>query len=211
MPARLVPQLLRGDLVDVLYQHTADRAEYRFGKRIASLDESADSVEVTFTDGVTLSVDLVVGADGPHSTVRRLVFGPEERFVRPLGGYHAWFTTPDSVGFDGWLLMYQAPRLHASMRPSHDPALSKAALAFRSEPIAYDRGNLDEQRALLADRFSGAGWQCDTLLQAASYAEDFYFDAFAGEHADVFAGPSDAVGDAGYRACPLRGGDAALY
>ena len=105
------------------------------------------------TDGTTLSADLVVGADGPHSAVRRLVFGPEEQFVKPLGGYNAWFTAPDTVGLDGWYLMYQAPGLNASMRPSHDPAMSKAGLAFRSEPIDYDRRNLDEQRALLDRAF----------------------------------------------------------
>lgn len=101
--------------------------------------------------------DLVVGADGPHSAVRRLAFGPEEKFVKPLGGYHAWFTAPDTVGLDGWFLIYQAPGgLNASMRPSHDPAIAKAGLAFRSEPIEYDRRNLDEQRELLASRFAGA-------------------------------------------------------
>lgn len=92
------------------------------------------------------SADLVIGCDGPHSAVRRLALGPEERFVKPLGGYNTWFTAPDTVGLDGWYLMYQAPGLNASMRPSHDPALCKAALAFRSAPIDYDRRNPDEQR-----------------------------------------------------------------
>jgi len=124
-------EILRGDLVDVLYQATKDRAEYRFNTRITELSQNGDAAEATLTDGTTLSVDLVVGADGPHSTVRRLVFGPEEQFVNQLGGYNAWFTAPDTVGLDGWYLMYQAPGLNASMRPSHDPTMCKAGLAFR--------------------------------------------------------------------------------
>ena len=154
-------EILRGDLVDVLYQATKEHTEYRFNTRITELSQTGDAVEATLTDGTKLSVDLVVGADGPHSAVRRLVFGPEEQFVKPLGGYNAWFTAPDTVGLDGWYLMYQAPGLNASMRPSHQPKMCKAGLAFRSEPIAYDRRSPDEQKALLTQYFAGAGWQCD--------------------------------------------------
>ena len=199
-------EILRGDLVEVLYQATKDGTEYRFNTRIDELDQDGDAVHVRLSDGTSLTTDLVVGCDGPHSAVRRLVFGPEERFVKPLGGYNAWFTAPDTVGLDGWYLMYQAPGLNASMRPSHDPALCKAGLAFRSEPIAYDRRDPDEQRALLTKYFAGAGWQCDALLAAASTADDFYFDAFAQVHMPTISeGRVTLAGDAGYCASPLSG------
>ncbi|MBJ8348641.1 FAD-dependent monooxygenase [Antrihabitans sp. YC2-6] len=199
-------EILRGDLVDALYQATKDRVEYRFGTRISDLTPNPDAVTVTLTDGTTLTVDMVVGADGPHSAVRRLVFGPEEQFVEPLGGYHAWFTAPDTVGLDGWYLLYQAPGVNASMRPSRDPRMAKAGLAFRSEPIEYDRHDLAQQRALLAERLSGAGWQCDELLAAAAVAEDFYFDSFAQVRMPtVSRGRVTLVGDAGYCASPLSG------
>lgn len=199
-------EILRGDLVDVLYQATKDAAEYRFNSRITQLQQDRDGVEATLDDGTVLQADLVVGADGPHSAVRRMVFGPEEQFVKPLGGYNAWFTAPDTVGLDGWYLMYQAPGLNASMRPSHDPAIAKAGLAFRSEPLDYDRRDLDAQRAMLADRFAGAGWQCDALLAAAHEADDFYFDSFAQVHMRTWSsGRVTLVGDAGYCASPLSG------
>jgi 2-polyprenyl-6-methoxyphenol hydroxylase-like FAD-dependent oxidoreductase len=199
-------EILRGDLVDVLYQATKDSADYRFNTRIEELNQADDAVEARLTDGTTLSADLVVGADGPHSAVRRLAFGTEEQFVQPLGGYNAWFTAPDSVGLDGWYLMYQAPGLNASMRPSHDPALCKAGLAFRSEPVAYDRRDAEQQRALLAKHFAGAGWLCDALLSAAAEADDFYFDAFVQVHMPTISnGRVVLVGDAGYCASPLSG------
>lgn len=199
-------EILRGDLVDVLYQATKDGTDYRFNTRIEELDQNEDAVQVRLSDGTTLTTDLVVGCDGPHSAVRRLVFGPEERFVKPLGGYNAWFTAPDTVGLNGWYLMYQAPGLNASMRPSHDPALCKAGLAFRSEPIAYDRRDPDEQRALLTKYFAGAGWQCEALLAAAATADDFYFDAFAQVHMPTITdGRVTLAGDAGYCASPLSG------
>jgi 2-polyprenyl-6-methoxyphenol hydroxylase-like FAD-dependent oxidoreductase len=199
-------EILRGDLVDVLYQATKEHTEYRFNTRIKELSQTGDAVEATLTDATKLSVDLVVGADGPHSAVRRLVFGPEEQFVKPLGGYNAWFTAPDTVGLDGWYLMYQAPGLNASMRPSHDPALAKAGLAFRSEPVDYDRRNADEQLSLLTSHFAGAGWQCDALLSAAAESDDFYFDSFLQVHMPTISqGRVTLAGDAGYCASPLSG------
>lgn len=200
-------EILRGDLVEVLYQATRDSVEYRFGQRISELREGDAGMEATLTDGSVLHADLVVGADGPHSAVRRLAFGPEDQFVKPIGGYNAWFSAPDSVGLDGWYLLYQAPGgLNASMRPSHDPAIAKAGLAFRSEPIEYDRHDLDQQRQILAERFAGAGWECDALLAAADGADDFYFDSFAQIHMPSWStGRVTLVGDAGYCASPLSG------
>lgn len=200
-------EILRGDLVEVLYAATRDRAEYRFGTRITELAARDDGVDATLTDGSSLRADLVVGADGPHSAVRRLTFGPEEQFFTPLGGYHAWFTAPDHVGLDGWYLMYQAPPgLNASMRPSHDPAIAKAGLAFRSEPLTYDRRDLDAQRRILVERMAGAGWCTDALLAAAAEADDFYFDAFGQVRMDTWSrGRVTLVGDAGYCASPLSG------
>ncbi len=200
-------EILRGDLVDVLYTATKETTDYRFGTRVTELILRDDGVDATLSDGSPLRADLVVGADGPHSAVRRLTFGPEEQFVKPLGGYHAWFTAPDTVGLDGWYLMYQAaPGLNASMRPSHDPAIAKAGLAFRSDPILYDRRDQDAQRRLLTERMSGAGWQIDALLSAAADADDFYFDAFAQVHMDTWSkGRVTLVGDAGYCASPLSG------
>ncbi len=103
--------------------------------------------------------------------------------------------------------MYQAPGgLNASLRPSHDPAIAKAGLAFRSFPLRYDRGDLDAQRDLLAARFAGAGWHTDALVLAARQADDFYFDAFAQVHMDSWSsGRVTLVGDAGYCASPLSG------
>ncbi|WP_029116985.1 FAD-dependent monooxygenase [Mycobacterium sp. URHB0044] len=200
-------EILRGDLVDALYQHTKDRVDYRFGTGITALEQGDDGVDVTLSDGTRLRADLVVGADGPHSAVRRLTFGPEEQFVKLLGGYNAWFTAPDTAGLDGWYLMYQAPGgLNASMRPSHVPAIAKAGLAFRSEPLTYDRRDVDGQRKLLADRFAAAGWHAGELVKAAAQADDFYFDAFLQVHMESWSrGRVTLCGDAGYCASPLSG------
>jgi 2-polyprenyl-6-methoxyphenol hydroxylase-like FAD-dependent oxidoreductase len=200
-------EILRGDLADVLYRATEEHSDYRFHTQITALEPAGEVVAAALSDGTTVHADLVVGADGPHSAVRSMVFGPEEQFLRPLGGYNAWFSAPDTVGLDGWYLMYQAPGgLNASMRPSDEPTMAKAGLAFRSEPLTYDRRNVAEQRQLLTDRFTGAGWHCDALLSAARDADDFFFDSFAQVQMPSWsAGRVTLVGDAGYCASPLSG------
>ncbi|MHA3022201.1 FAD-dependent monooxygenase [Mycobacterium sp. BMJ-28] len=195
-------EVLRGDLVDVLYQATKDRTEYRFGTRITGIDGAT----ATLSDGSTVTADLIVGADGPHSAVRRLVFGPEDQLTTALGGYNAWFSAPDTVGLDGWFLLYQEPGRNASMRPSHDPAMAKAGLAFRSAPLDYDRRDTGAQIELLRRHFADAQWHCPQLLAAAADADDFHFDAFLQVRMATFTrGNVALVGDAGYCASPLSG------
>src|SRR5204862_2068072 len=87
-------EVRRGDLTRVLYEHTRQSTEYLFGDRISGLTETPDGVHVTFASGTTRVFDLVVGADGVHSGVRRLAFGPESRFVRHLGYYVATWPVP---------------------------------------------------------------------------------------------------------------------
>ena len=78
-------EILRGDLAEVLYDDTRDAVEYVFGDRIADLTQDADGVDVTFAGGSRRRFDLVIGADGLHSSLRSMVFGPRERYVRHLG------------------------------------------------------------------------------------------------------------------------------
>jgi 2-polyprenyl-6-methoxyphenol hydroxylase-like FAD-dependent oxidoreductase len=83
--------LLRGDIERALYGRVRDDVEVRFGASVESLEERRDGVGVRLSDGAEIGCDLVVGADGLHSRVRALRFGPEERFVRPLGARVAAF------------------------------------------------------------------------------------------------------------------------
>src|SRR5437867_1154402 len=74
-------EVLRSDLSRVLYEHSRDTTEYVFGDSITSLTETPGGVHVTFERGAPRTFDLVIGADGLHSNVRRLAFGPEDRYV----------------------------------------------------------------------------------------------------------------------------------
>jgi 2-polyprenyl-6-methoxyphenol hydroxylase-like FAD-dependent oxidoreductase len=69
-------EILRGDLSRVLHDDTRDGVEYVFGDRIAELTQDTDGVDVVFAGGDRRRFDLVVGADGLHSALRGMVFGP---------------------------------------------------------------------------------------------------------------------------------------
>ncbi|MER5886154.1 FAD-dependent monooxygenase [Streptomyces sp. NPDC001941] len=84
--------ILRGDIEAALHDRVVPHTRVRYGTGPVGIAEDPDGVAVTLRtasgDSVTDTVerfDLVVGADGLRSTVRRLVFGPDRRFLRPLG------------------------------------------------------------------------------------------------------------------------------
>lgn len=87
--------LLRGDLEAVLRDALDETVEIRRGLSVRGVAQNATGVEVELTDGTVEHGDLLVGADGVHSRVRELVFGPGERYRRPLGAHTAAFLFED--------------------------------------------------------------------------------------------------------------------
>ncbi|MEO3810817.1 FAD-dependent monooxygenase [Sphaerisporangium sp. B11E5] len=199
-------EIMRGDLGRILHDATRDDTVYVFGDRITALTQRDDGVEVVFANGAPRRFDLVVGADGVRSAVRGLAFGPEERYVRHLGAYTAYFTVPDPGDLDNWFLMYNAPGgLVAGIRPERG-GTAKASLAFTSPPLHHDRLDVREQQRVLAEKMAGAGWRVPALLEAMPDAPDFYFDAICQVHVDRWwRGRVALLGDAGYCGSPLAG------
>jgi 2-polyprenyl-6-methoxyphenol hydroxylase-like FAD-dependent oxidoreductase len=199
-------EIMRGELSRILYEATSAGTEYLFGERIAGLSEGEDGVKVTFAGGTVRTFDLVVGADGVHSGVRRLAFGPERDYVRHLGGYTAYFTIPDPGGLDNWFLMHNAPGgLVAGVRPERG-GTAKAMLSFTAPPLDYDRRDVLAQQEILRQKFTGMGWLVPRMLEAMPAADDFYFDAFCQVHMDRwYRGRTVLLGDAGYCGSPLTG------
>ena len=72
--------LPRGDLAAEIYATIDGKVETIFGDSIATVDAHSDGVGLTFENGAPRDFDLLIGADGLHSNVRRLVFGPDEKF-----------------------------------------------------------------------------------------------------------------------------------
>ncbi|GAA4618848.1 FAD-dependent monooxygenase [Actinoallomurus liliacearum] len=204
MPADLFAgdlEILRGDLTRILYAATKDRAEYVFGDSITSLTEDADGVTVTFERGAPRRFDLVIGADGLHSNTRRLAFGPEERFVKHLGVYCAIFTTENHLGLDHTGHAYRTANRLAALYSARNNTEAKAVFYFGSPDLDLDRRDVARQQAVLAETFTGNGWESDRLLREMRYAPDFYFDSVGQVRMDGWTrGRVALVGDAAY--CP---------
>jgi 2-polyprenyl-6-methoxyphenol hydroxylase-like FAD-dependent oxidoreductase len=77
--------LPRADLARLLFETVRGETEVLFGDEIVGLDEQTQSVHVRFRRSGARSFDLVVGADGLHSNVRKLAFGPQQQFEKDLG------------------------------------------------------------------------------------------------------------------------------
>ncbi|GGW99571.1 hypothetical protein [Streptomyces noursei] len=123
------------------------------------LGDGTSGVEVAFERGAPRRFDLVVGADGLHPTVRRLAFGPEERYPRHLGAYVSAFSVPNTPGLDREELYHALPgELTCVYRSAGDPT-AKGMLAFRSPRLAHDHRDTGHQRARLERAFAGDGWQ----------------------------------------------------
>ncbi|MFE9958782.1 FAD-dependent monooxygenase [Micromonospora sp. NPDC005299] len=173
-------EVLRRDLSRILYEHGADRVGYVFGDRITALTETTDGVRVDFARGASRTVDLVVGADGLHSGVRRLAFGPESAYVTHLGYHLAGWDLPNDGGFDVVPRQYNVPGRMASVAADQrDPGRAGALVVFASPRQDHDRLDLDRQKALITDAFAGLGWHVPRLLAGLRAAPELYFDAIA--------------------------------
>jgi 2-polyprenyl-6-methoxyphenol hydroxylase-like FAD-dependent oxidoreductase len=170
-------EILRGDLSRILCAAGAEHTEFLFGDSIAALAEHRGGVDVTFASGRRRTFDLVIGADGVHSNVRRLTFGPEQQYVRHLGYYVAGWPMPNHLGLGRDTLGYNTPGRLASIGGDHrDPARAEAFVAFASPALTYDRHALDAQKDLVREHFADLGWEVPRMLAALDEAGDLYFD-----------------------------------
>ncbi|MDT7729445.1 MAG: hypothetical protein QOI21_6021 [Actinomycetota bacterium] len=185
-------EIRRGDLARVLYERTRETCEYVFGDSITSLTETASGVHVTFERGAPRTFDLVVGADGIHSGVRRLAFGPEADYVQFRGHYYA---LADIGGMPGDPVMYNEPGRMASTGGPKAPAF----FVFASEPLDYDRYDAEQQKALLRAAYEGGAWRIPELMAELAHADDVYLDSLSLVKIDRYAqGRVVLLGDAAY-------------
>ena len=133
-------EIMRGDLARILWNATRNRVEYIFDDTITAVHDHDGGVEVSFEHGTTRTFDLLVGADGLHSITRRLVFGPEESFLRFLGGYLAVFTATNYLHLDHRMLGFSVPGRTAAIYPVGDGTQTRVVLLWRTvHPHDYDR------------------------------------------------------------------------
>lgn len=161
----------RGDLAAILHGLTATSCEYVFGDAITSLDETTTGVDVTFEHRAPATYDVVVGADGIHSHVRHLAFGPESSYVTHLG--YCYALADLDAGEDD--VLYNEPGRMVGLGGAKAPAF----FVFASGPLTRDRDDVALQKKQVVDVYRGGRWRIPELMAKIPDAEEFYLDSIS--------------------------------
>jgi 2-polyprenyl-6-methoxyphenol hydroxylase-like FAD-dependent oxidoreductase len=202
--------ILRGDLASVIYSAISGKVETIFGDSISLIDQNEQGVEVSFQNRARRRFDLVVGSDGLHSTVRSLVFGPEDHFEKKLGYYVAAFSANNYRPRDeGAYVAYSAPGIQIARYAVRNDR-TVFFLIFRSKGHT-DIDTRERQFETLNEVLASREWECQPILNALGTCTDLYFDRVSQIQMPAWSQERVAlVGDAAYCPSLLAGQGAAL-
>lgn len=201
--------LMRPDLEGVLREHLSADVDLRLGTSPVAIVEDSTGVKVTLDDGTDVDADVLVGADGIHSTVRRLVFGPESRFIRYLGFHTAAFT-------------FESPSIHAAVegracltdtvgRQMGFYGLRDGRVAAFGVHHTPDPTLPDNVRSAVRETYGGLGWVVPEALDKCPPSDEVYYDQVAQVVMPRWSkGRVVLVGDACYAVSLLAGLGASL-
>ena len=199
----------RTDLAAVIYDSLDSAVELKLSDTVRDLADDGDRVRVSFESGSIRDFDLVIGADGLHSRVRKLAFGPDERFEKNLGMVVAAFDAERYPERDELVAMMYAEVGFQAIRLSFRDDATLLLFSLRHDgEVPAERA---AQEALLREKLGGTGWEVPEMLAAMPNAKNFYFDSVSQIQMPSWStGRIALVGDAG--ACPsfLAGQGSAL-
>lgn len=187
--------IMRGELEDIIYEKVKNTVPIRFGVSIKSLKQSKESVKVTFEDSKKESFDLVIGADGIHSKVRELVFGPIEKFRHFLGYTVAAFLFKNKKKMGMNLYMCSQVDRVVGYHPL-DKDMAATFMVFKSKRLGLP--SLEERKKILREEFKSEGGPFADLLESMEGADEIFFDEVSQIKMPHWSkGRVSLVGDAG--------------
>ncbi|CAM0141104.1 hypothetical protein VKS41_008575 [Umbelopsis sp. WA50703] len=203
-------EIMRGDLVQILYDATKSNVKYVFGVSVESFEQNEDGVVAHFSDGNTDTFDLLVGADGQGSRIRKAILPPDspEPYNR-LGIYFAYWFVPRTEIDTNLSKMYHTTGSRAIMTRSHNETETQVYFALKddSEELrSIPKASIEQQKAFWTQKFSGTGWQTDRFLEGMKTTDVFYCQEIVQVRTDTwYKGRVVLLGDAGYCPSPVTG------
>src|SRR5690348_4693696 len=157
----------RADLAATIYGAIDGDVETLFGDSIAECEDVGDRVHVRFDHAAPRDVDLVFGADGLHSRVRRLVFAPDSDVEVRLGYHVAAFEVEGYRPREELVFVnHSAPGRQLSRFSLRDDR-TMFLFIFRDEYLPDGTLSNDlERKAALRAVFGDMGWECPRILEA---------------------------------------------
>lgn len=203
-------EIMRGDLVRILYNATKVDVQYVFGKTVESFEQDDDGVVVQLSDGTTDRFDLLVGADGQGSRIRKAIqpWGAPDPYKR-LGIHVAYWTVPRTEVDTNIRKNYHSPGSRLVMCRSHSPEETQAYFFLKDDSpdmLSVPKAPVEQQKEFWAERFRDAGWQTERFIQGMKTTENFYCQNVVQVHTDTwYKGRVVLLGDAGYCPSPMSG------
>jgi 2-polyprenyl-6-methoxyphenol hydroxylase-like FAD-dependent oxidoreductase len=182
----------RSDVSATVYRAIEGRVEAIFGDSVAGIEENDEGVRVAFDHAPSCDADLVIGADGLHSRIRRLAFGADSEFITSLGYHVAAFEVEGYRPRDE--LVYVSHGL---------PGRQVSRFAMRDDKTLFLFVLRDEYmcggqpKSILREAFAGSGWEWPQIERELARASDLYFDTVSQVRMDRWTrGRTALVGDA---------------
>jgi 2-polyprenyl-6-methoxyphenol hydroxylase-like FAD-dependent oxidoreductase len=197
-------EIIRGSLCQIL-RNTIQDIEIIFSDSIQSVSQTDSNVKINFKNNSSREFDLVIGADGVHSNLRKLVFGKETPYTNNLGLYLCVFSIPNYLMLDRIELQYSEIGRIASIWCARENKEAKACFGFASTET-IDLNNPLVQQDMLKKIYADLEWEFPKIFKMMSESLDFYFDSASLICMDRWSlGRVALIGDAAYCASPLSG------